>query len=340
MTSLAGEASSSHLSQTVRKTLREFVQPRDKVLVAVSGGPDSVALLHALKGSPFHCIVAHIDHQLRSGSSGDARFVQRLAAKWDFAVRCKQLAVLAEAKKLKQGIEETARQMRYSALLNFAKEEGCMAILTGHHREDQAETVLFNFLRGAGSLGLAAMPRSRRLVSGGPLLIRPLLTVSRAAIRAYLKENRVPYRIDPSNGLTRFSRNRIRHQTLPLLARDFPGLVERLAQQADLFSQEEDFWSLLLAKNLSKTARRNKQKLIIDLKQLFRYHKALGRRLLRALLPGLSFQEVERLFFLAQQSDETATLLLSGGLAVSKRADKLVISAISGPGRKRLRANT
>jgi tRNA(Ile)-lysidine synthase len=304
-------------------------------LAAVSGGPDSVALLHSLRGLPFQTVVGHVDHGLRPSSIKDAAFVRTLAERWDFDFLLEQVPVRTQAAKQKQGIEETARELRYKSLLTMARKKRCQAILTGHHREDQAETVLFNFLRGSGPLGLAGMPAARPLAKDGPLLIRPLLTVSREAIRRALQAHRLTFRTDPTNRSLAYSRNRIRHETLPLLLRDFPGLTDRLAQQADLFAEEEQFWAKVVAPELRKTARQNKQKLIIDLKNLFRYHKALGRRLLRTFLPGLSFQELERVYSLAQQPNKIATLLLSSGSSVSKKADHLIISAKSGPGAKR-----
>jgi tRNA(Ile)-lysidine synthase len=315
------------LPKLLLQALLPYVKPGDRLLAAVSGGADSVALLHALRGLPFRLWVGHVDHRLRKGSAADARFVQSLARQWDLPFTLARIDVRAAAKRRSRGIEETAREMRYKSLLAMAKRRRCAAIVTAHHAQDQAETVLFNFLRGAGSAGLAGISPARRLGAQGPLLLRPFLSISRETLRASLRAERQLFREDPTNRDIAFTRNRIRHETLPTLSRDFPGLSGRLGQLANILRDEEDYWAPIVALEISKTTRQIGKKLSIDLTRLLRYHRALGRRVIRTLLPGLSFQETERIFTLAQERKEPARLFFPSGVFVSKKADRLVISA-------------
>ncbi len=264
--------------------LHALARPGSRLLVAISGGPDSVALAHWLRRLPYDLVLAHIDHQIRKNSATDARFVQKLAQKWDIPCVVTRANAPAYAQKHKQSLEEAARNVRYAALSQMARRFHCPFIVTAHTANDQAETVLMNFLRGTGPKGLCGIPASRLLAKGGGRVIRPLLHVQRDEIDLYLQQHSIPYRTDPSNRQTVFTRNWIRRQLLPSLEMKFPGLGARLSQMADIFSQEEDFWQNALSGKPSKQ---------IDLANLFRYHKAASRRKWRLKNPGLSFQAVE-----------------------------------------------
>lgn len=260
--------------------LRSHVPAGSRLLVAVSGGPDSVALLHQLKGLSYDLVVGHVDHRLRPSSRRDAAFVRRLAGTWDIPYLEKRVSVSGWARKHKQGIEEAARNVRYQALAEMAKQTKCTAIVTGHTADDQAETVLMHFLRGTGPAGLAGMPASRDVLPGKELpILRPLLVQWRSDVEAYLRRHKLPSRQDPTNANDRFTRNRIRRTVLPYLGRLYPGLRERLVQMADIFREEEDFWA---------------QNDPVVLTRVLGYHKALARRILRRRFPGSSFKVIEQ----------------------------------------------
>jgi len=271
------------LDDRLAKNLKGTVEPGSKLLVAVSGGPDSVALAHLLKKLPYSLVIGHIDHRLRKGSARDARFVAALANQWDIPFAHTVVSVRTFAERHRMGLEEAARMLRYQALSAMARKYRCRFIVTGHTANDQAETVLMNFMRGAGSKGLAGIP-PKRLLTRSIAVIRPLLFAHRSEIMLYLKTNSLPWRTDPTNQDRDFTRNWIRHGLLPHLDKKFPGLSMRLIQMADIFREEEDFWTRL---SQQKTLKR------IDLAGLFRYHKALVRRKMRLSHPGLSFQDVE-----------------------------------------------
>lgn len=260
---------------------------------------------------------------MRKGSGQDARFVRRLAAGWDVPCFVSRVNVPSHAAVQRLGLEEAARELRYRALLRMARRAGCSAIVTAHHAGDQAETVLMNFLRGAGPTGLAGIP-SFREQAGWPLL-RPFLSVTRGEILAYLKAHRLRYRQDPSNQSRRFTRNRIRRETLPYLERLNPGLSDRLVQAAEIFREEEEFWRPKVLRELAKTVRQNGKRVTVALPQLLGYHKSLSRRILRYVLPGLSFQEIERIFTLARLSQRTGRRQIAGGWLATRLADRLII---------------
>jgi tRNA(Ile)-lysidine synthase len=218
------------------------------MVVAVSSGPDSVALLRALiatrpRTAPRPLVIAHLNHLLRSAESdGDETFVRQLHASLTAAgvpaleLRCDRIDVAAQARAEAANIESTARRLRYEWLAKVAANTGCRWIATGHTADDQAETVLHRLLRGAGIQGLRGIA-ARRAVSPDIGVIRPLLEVTRAEVLAYLAAEKQEYRQDSSNLNLALTRNRLRHELLPLLARDYNpgivGLLGQLAEQAD-----------------------------------------------------------------------------------------------------------
>ena len=203
------------------------------VLVAISGGRDSVALLHALcSAAPalrLELYAAHVSHGLRSRESGhhEQRFVERLCAELKVPLLVRRIppgTVEADARSARSGVEAAARRLRYRALADAAAECNARYIATGHHLDDQLETCLYRFLNGSGPGGLAGIPELAPLPYSNELrVLRPLLAVSRAEVNAYLTEVGLEYIEDESNRSCRFARNRVRSQLTPLLEREFPG---------------------------------------------------------------------------------------------------------------------
>jgi tRNA(Ile)-lysidine synthase len=204
-------------------------------VVAISGGPDSVALAAACRsllasGRITRLHLAHVNHGLRGAESDeDERFVRELAGSWSLPL------VVARREIAGSGIEEAARDARYEWLTATAREVSAEWIATGHTADDQAETVLHRLVRGTGLSGLSGIAPVRML-SEWVALVRPLLDVKRSDLLAFLAAEGISYRVDSSNADVRFTRNRIRHELLPTLARDFnPAIVDilgRLAKQA------------------------------------------------------------------------------------------------------------
>ncbi len=212
----------------------------DRVIAAVSGGPDSVALLHLLCeiGAVYSLdlCVAHFDHGLRgSESAGDAIFVENLARELGLPFHPGLGDVLALKEKEGFSLEEACRELRYRFLREVAEKRGARRVALGHTADDQAEEFLLRLIRGAGARGLSGMPSIREGV-----FVRPLLEASRADILSYLMANKFSFRIDSSNNARGFLRNRIRHELLPMLESSFnPRMRRILLQTASILREDE-----------------------------------------------------------------------------------------------------
>ncbi|MFH1726229.1 MAG: tRNA lysidine(34) synthetase TilS [Elusimicrobiota bacterium] len=212
----------------------------DRVLVAVSGGPDSVCLAHRLSRLAARrrliATVLHMHHGLRGrGADRDAVFAERLARQLGLPFVLERLPVSELASRERRSLEDAGRRLRYRALAACARRLGCDKAATGHHLDDQAETLLLHLLRGTKAKGLAGIPPKRVLREGAGRgvrrvqLIRPLLVLSRAEVLAYCRAYGLRYRKDPTNRSTRFTRNWVRLKVLPLLERRNPRIREHLA---------------------------------------------------------------------------------------------------------------
>jgi len=247
-------------------------------VVAVSGGADSVALLCILQTLyPASLTVAHINHQLRGEESdGDEAFVRELAAKLALPCRVKVVNVAAMASG--ENLEATARKVRYEFFSELAVEVGAGWIATGHTADDQAETILHRLIRGTGLQGLRGIAHQQSVI------IRPLLAVARADVLEHLASLNQPFREDSSNADPRFTRNRIRHELVPLLKTFNPAIVSTLGQIA---SQAAEAFELVEAdsKRWAKEVElpRAGDRLILDATKLVDAHPYRVRELLRFL---------------------------------------------------------
>lgn len=204
------------LQESVAASIEEFVRPGEVVIAAVSGGVDSVVLLHALheasKASSFTIHVAHINHGLRGDESDcDAGFIEDLAASLGLDFTCSSVSIDGK----RTGIEAAARDARYDALERIAASIGAKHIAVGHNADDVAETFLMNLSRGSGPSGLSSHRRTRGC--GSSTIIRPLYSSTRAEIEAYATERGLDWREDSSNTDAKFLRNRVRREVIPLL---------------------------------------------------------------------------------------------------------------------------
>jgi len=261
---------------------KSLVLPGERVLVAVSGGADSVALLHLFHAvaPEFSCALsaAHLDHAIRPESAGEAEFVARICASLGVPLHTERIDVPALARARRQGLEEAAREARREFLGKVAKREGCTRIALGHHRGDQAETVLHRLLRGSALSGLAAM----RPASG--LFIRPLLPFARQRLLDFLAARDIPFVEDASNRDTAFTRNRIRHRLLPLLSTFNPRIEEHLGRFSERLAIEEDYWEREERRLLSDLGEVYAEEIRLDRVGLLSLHPAARSRVLRRAL--------------------------------------------------------
>ena len=216
---------------------RRLLSRGDRVLAAVSGGPDSVCLAHYLAAMRrrvgFTLVLLHVHHGLRGREADrDAESVRALGARLQTPVETALVDVRARAKARGKGLEDAARELRYAAIRRAARRLGCGKAATAHHMDDQAETVLLNLLRGTRLAALAGIP-PRRPLGPGLELIRPLLPLRRSEVLEYLRIHGLGHRLDRSNLALRFTRNWLRLKVLPELARRQPRVREHLAGLAD-----------------------------------------------------------------------------------------------------------
>ncbi len=269
---------------TVRETISTHrMLPRGAgVLVAVSGGPDSVALLSALVALRpefrLRLRAVYVDHGLRpAGARREARWVKELGRMWAVPV---DLVRVKARRGGGESLEAVLRQARYRALVALARRRRCSRIAVGHTRDDQAETVLMWILRGTGTVGLAGIPPTRRC--DGITLVRPLLESSRSDVQGYLRSLGVKPLLDETNRSGAYLRNRIRRKLLPLLEREYsPQIRRHLAGLAESVRVDLDWSDKELRRRFREVARAGRRGLRLDRNRLRRLPAGLRRGILR-----------------------------------------------------------
>jgi len=290
------------------------------IVLAVSGGPDSTALLHGaahlvVNGAVrWQLTVAHLDHGLRPESADDAIFVADAAAALDLPVAVRRADVAALARAGGRSIEEAGREARYQFLDEVASDGALIA--TAHTLDDAAETVLLNLVRGSGLAGAAGIPARRERV------IRPLLGERRATLRELLDAASLAYRLDPSNADPAFLRNRVRAELVPVLEGLRPGAIDRIGRFARLSADDDALLDDIAAAEL---ARRTAEDGRIDWREP--PPPALGRRILRLAIgaPAPNAERVEALLEAASGDRGGVEIELGGGRAASVRQRRVTV---------------
>jgi tRNA(Ile)-lysidine synthase len=306
----------------VLETIERFrmFQTGQRVGVAVSGGADSVCLLYVLfELAPrwnLRLSVLHLDHRLRGEESReDARFVERLASELGLPFTLREADVAGAARERGENLEQAARNERRRFFLEVLGSGAAERVALGHTRSDQAETVLFRFLRGAGTAGLAGI---RPVTKEG--LVRPLLAVERAAVEQFLRERNIAWREDSSNASLDFARNRIRRELLPRLEREWnPALSEMLAHTADWALEEEAYWDAEISRLAGEYLTAKPPAVFVRSDRLRELPAAAARRLVRRAiemvkgdLRGIDFIHVAALIKLASQTDGDGRVQIPG----------------------------
>ena len=320
--------------EQVRKYVQQhrLLHPGDRVAVAISGGADSVALLRALlelrQDLGIVLSMAHFHHGIRGAEAdADQAFVTELARRFDLELYLGSADVPEHARSHKLSLETAARELRHLWFAQLVRENWVDKIATAHTIDDQAETVLMRILRGAGSRGLAGIFP----VQKEKHLVRPLLGSGRREVEAYLVNLGQPWREDSSNRDLHHTRNRIRHQLLPELERDFnPGIRQALADLADVARSETEYWDREISSLMPRLLRPGKpsrsgrttsgdalRTLALDLRTFHELPAALQRQVLheiaRRLGIALEFKHVQQLIELANEKASPKRLVLPGG---------------------------
>lgn len=306
----------------------------EALIVGLSGGPDSTALLEALaRVAPergLRLVAAHLDHRLRRGSKTETDACRELCSTLSVRLRVASRDVRARARRDKEGIEQAARHERYAFLRRVAAAEGARFIAVAHTQDDQAETVLLRLLRGAGSTGLGAM----RAVAGD--ILRPFLGRAKADVLRYLSKRGRRYVTDPSNEALDFERNRVRHQLLPAMAEFNPRIREALAQTASLLADEDEALGQAALALFPEEAAGGSTALAIGV--LRDRPRAIARRLVREAvrrsggLRGVGFRHIEDILALSRSpSPSGRRIALPGGRAAVFSFGTLTIARTNPP---------
>jgi len=312
----------SNLIKNIQNTIRRYsmIAQGDVIIVAVSGGADSVALLHALwtmkSELGIELIVAHINHRIRGEDADqDALFVQRLAERLGLASVVKKVDVPAFSKKIRAGLEETARKVRYEFLESLAKDSGAARIAVAHTADDQAETVLLNIIRGAGLDGLSGMSAVRGKV------IRPLIESFRTDVETYLCENQLEWRTDITNLSLDYTRNKIRLKLIPMLEAEFnPRVKDSLISLSRLARDEAEVAESATELEFMAAAKEaGHESVVLDAALLKKLPRALLRRCIRKAiemvkgdLRDIEYMQVERIAENVAESEDFSLTLPSG----------------------------
>ena len=331
------------LSKFARSLLREWRRlqlplKKERTIVGVSGGADSVALLLAMDELiktgklELELIVSHVDHRLRKTSGNDARWVKSLAQ----ALRLQIVNSRINVKSRKGNLEQAARRARYETFAKLAQKRAARLVLTAHTQDDQAETILFNFLRGSGAEGLSGMPPVRELKENREtLLVRPFLSWARRAdTEAYCRDRNIDFRRDEMNEDETFTRVRIRRQLLPLMQAFNPRVIEAIARAGELLKDDNEALNRaagrLLGLSMDDSTKRNQ--LRTDL--LAVAPPALRRRALRLWLETcrghlrrVEFAHIAALENLAVENLGARTIELPGGATVRRKRGLLTFNS-------------
>ncbi|RME67305.1 MAG: tRNA lysidine(34) synthetase TilS, partial [Nitrospirae bacterium] len=319
----------------VKATIEKYqmLSGGERVLVALSGGPDSVALLSVLKELEeeykLTLLATYIDHGLRPKEvPEEIKFCENLCKK--LSVEFSHLKIEPEglAKQKGLSLQEAARLLRYEALKAEALRKEAQRIATGHHGSDQAETLLINLIRGSGMKGLSGIPPVRGII------IRPLIEVQKKDIEQYLKEKNLEYMVDSSNLKNHYLRNRVRTELIPVLERFNPSIVETLMRTAEVLRQESEYIDIQVNKTLMRLiTRRTDTTIELFLSPLEVMDRVVLRRALRRAidevrgLRGITFQHIEDIIEFIYSAKTGDRLSLPDGYRVIKSYSTLIITS-------------
>lgn len=306
---------------------------RERVLIALSGGPDSVCLLYILKnlneGIRLDLHALYVNHGLRPEEAvREIEFCKNLCAMLNLPFLTKCIDVKFYAKEKKLNIQEAARELRYRVFEETARELDAQKIALGHTADDQAETLLMRLLRGTGPAGLSGIPPVRGK------FIRPLIEVQRKEIEQYLGEERVDFIVDSSNLKRDYLRNEIRLSLMPRIKEINPNIIDTLSRTASIFREEERYFEILVAKALMKLmSRKTNSRIELFLSPLAAMEKIILRRTLRKAigettgLRGINFIHIEDIIELVRRGKAGDRLYLPHGIRAIKDYSTLILTS-------------
>lgn len=306
------------ISKVFKKIDEAGIKTGTRILCAVSGGIDSSVMLHVLSDFGFDCIVAHCNFKLRgSESDGDEKFVRDLADKFEFKCICETFDTISFAKQTGLSIQMAARDLRYEWFYEMAEKNKCEYIALAHNSDDQAETVITNLVRGTGIRGLTGMKFVK------DMLFRPLIEISRKEIEKFAEENTIDFRTDSTNKTVKYSRNKIRHQILPLMEEINPSCKTNILKSVKYLNDTELILKAYVTEARNKCLYFENDKIVIEIEELKK--TAAPETVLFEILVGEGIPKslaVESVNLIDAQSGKSCKFL---NISVLKDRDKLVI---------------
>ncbi len=263
--------------QTVKQS--NLINENDVIVVGVSGGPDSIALLYCLNKfkNMFKCkiVCAHINHLIRKDSTEDEKFVENVCKEMDVPFFKKRENILELSKKLKKGTEETGRKVRYDFFDEVLKQVKGTKIAIAHNKNDNSETMILNLIRGSGLKGLEGIQEIEY-----DKYIRPFINISREEIEAYCEKNNLNPRIDSTNKENIYNRNIIRNEILPIMKKINPNVIESLSRTSKIIKEENDF-VIEYAKNVyNSISQISVDEIALDVKEFNKLSKAVKQNVI------------------------------------------------------------
>lgn len=327
----------------VEETIKSYrmFKPKDSVLVGVSGGPDSVALLHVLlkiaSGLSLTLGMAHLNHGIRGiDSDREAEFVASLAGKLKLPFYTRKKDVLNYKKNHKLSLEEAARRVRYDFLHQVAGENKYHKIALGHHANDNAELVLMYLFRGSGPSGISGIPPVRDVFSQYGEIVRPLIELTRHEIMDYLAVKKLEYVTDISNEDTKFLRNKVRSELIPLIKESYnPRIIETVNRLSSIIRTDEEWIEEMVTPLYEDIILYSKENQIaLSIPKMVRIHMAAQRRIIRRAIESIkgnlrriTFFHITSVIKLLKRAPAFASLDLPGTITVTRKEDTLYISS-------------
>jgi len=295
-----------------KNTIKNYnlINNEDRILIGISGGPDSVCLtylLDKLKKKLFSDIVlflCYVDHGIRTKYEieKEVNLVKKIGVQLDIPAYIEKINI----NKHTTNLEATLRKLRYAVFLKLSKKLKCNKIALGHTLNDQAETVLFNLLRSTNHEGITGIPITRPILKN-IFIIRPLLKISRKEIEKELNHNKISFCMDKTNISFSYTRNYIRHKIIPLMEKINKNIYLHLSNLAEYSQLKEDYFNQLAEQKIKNVMKKNKNKLIFDLKKILKYNKYLKYKIFRKCLEenfklNLYSDIIEKIFYMCNSN--------------------------------------
>lgn len=270
------------LKEEVLKTIETYnlIEKNDKIVIGVSGGPDSICLLHVLYGLKeklgIEIVVAHVNHMLRDVADLETEYVQNFCKKLEVECYVKKADILEIAKTQKRGTEEVGRQVRYDFFDEVAKKTNSNKIATAHNSNDRAETVILNILRGSGLSGLKGIEPIR-----DNKYIRPLINTDRQDIENYCNDNKLEPKYDQTNNENIYTRNKVRNTVIPYIKKEFnPNIIKTINRLSSLATEENEYLQAITKQEFENLLIEKTENIILDLHKFNSLNLVIKRRLI------------------------------------------------------------